>query len=110
MRSLLAWPGGVNHRCAPGPDTRVSWLLWWMMRGWAPQVGEFQCYDRRALASLAQAAADAGHPEWGCGGPHDAGVYTSNPEASLLTSLVSGHVAVVLACLPLHASSAPLGQ
>ena len=28
-------------------------------------VGEFQCYDRRALASLAAAAREAGHPEWG---------------------------------------------
>ena len=32
----------------------------------APQgVGEFQCYDRRALASLAAAAREAGRPEWG---------------------------------------------
>ena len=44
------------------------------------QVGEFQCYDRRALASLAQAAQEAGHPEWGRGGPHDTGTYVSHPE------------------------------
>lgn len=46
----------------------------------ARQVGEFQCYDRRALASLAQAAQEAGHPEWGYSGPHDAGTYNSTPE------------------------------
>ncbi|CAL8469970.1 g9512 [Coccomyxa elongata] len=49
--------------------------------GWRfPGIGEFQCYDRRALASLAQAAQEAGHPEWGYTGPHDAGIYTSTPE------------------------------
>ncbi|KAK9915577.1 hypothetical protein WJX75_001044 [Coccomyxa subellipsoidea] len=49
--------------------------------GWRfPGIGEFQCYDRRALASLASAAQDAGHPEWGYTGPHDAGTYTSTPE------------------------------
>lgn len=44
------------------------------------QVGEFQCYDRRALASLKAAAAAAGHPEWGNAGPADAGSYNSTPE------------------------------
>ena len=44
------------------------------------QIGELQCYDRRALASLAQAAQEKGHPEWGYTGPHDAGMYTSTPE------------------------------
>ncbi len=44
------------------------------------QVGEFQCYDRRALASLKAAAVAAGHPEWGNGGPADAGSYNSTPE------------------------------
>ena len=48
------------------------------------QIGELQCYDRRALASLAQAAQEKGHPEWGYTGPHDAGTYTSNPEVTLL--------------------------
>ena len=47
------------------------------------QIGELQCYDRRALASLAQAAQDRGHPEWGYTGPHDAGSYTSNPEVTM---------------------------
>ncbi len=43
-------------------------------------MGEFQCYDRRALASLAAAAQEAGHPEWGYTGPHDSGTYNSTPE------------------------------
>lgn len=44
------------------------------------QAGEFQCYDRRALASLAEAAAAVEQPEWGKEGPHDAGEYNSWPE------------------------------
>lgn len=47
-------------------------------------MGEFQCYDQRALKSLREAAAAAGHPEWGHGGPDDAGHYTSTPEVALL--------------------------
>jgi len=42
-----------------------------------PGVGEFQCYDKYMLGSLAAAAAAAGHPEWGQGGPHDAGHYNA---------------------------------
>lgn len=38
-----------------------------------PGVGEFQCYDAYMLGSLKKAAIEAGHPEWGYGGPHDAG-------------------------------------
>lgn len=55
-----------------------------LTRSGAPQVGEFQCYDRRALASLAAAAQAAGHPEWGYSGPHDAGTYNSTPEVRRL--------------------------
>lgn len=47
-----------------------------------PGIGEFQCYDRYALASLAAAATAAGHPEWGRSGPHDAGTYTDAPESA----------------------------
>lgn len=49
------------------------------------QVGEFQSYDQRALASLAASAATAGHPEWGYTGPHDSGEYNSHPEVNLYT-------------------------
>lgn len=49
--------------------------------GWRfPGIGEFQCYDRRALASLARAAVAVGRPEWGNAGPHDAGTYNCSPE------------------------------
>jgi beta-amylase len=44
-----------------------------------PGIGEFQCYDKRALLSLAQAASNAGHIEWGGAGPHDAGGYNDLP-------------------------------
>jgi len=42
-----------------------------------PGVGEFQCYDKYLLADLTRAAEAAGRPEWGHGGPHDAGHYNS---------------------------------
>jgi beta-amylase len=42
-----------------------------------PGVGEYQCFDKYMLADLRAAAAAAGHPEWGHGGPHDAGHYNS---------------------------------
>ncbi|KAH7434281.1 hypothetical protein KP509_06G009200 [Ceratopteris richardii] len=45
-----------------------------------PGIGEFQCYDKYMLASLRAVAEQAGHPEWGKGGPHDAGQYKQFPE------------------------------
>jgi beta-amylase len=42
-------------------------------------IGEFQCYDKYMLADLARAAIAAGHPEWGSGGPNNAGTYNSQP-------------------------------
>lgn len=42
-------------------------------------VGEFQMNDRYMLQSLAAAATAAGHPEWGKGGPSNAGNYYSSP-------------------------------
>ena len=53
------------------------------------QAGEFQCYDERALASLATAAAAVDEPEWGKEGPHDAGEYNSWPEVYLPCLLAS---------------------
>jgi hypothetical protein len=76
--------------------------------GWRfPGVGEFQCYDRRALASLAAAAAAAGRPEWGYAGPHDSGGYNSSPGdtgffapgGSWDTGETSGCVQRVVACV-----------
>jgi beta-amylase len=45
-----------------------------------PGAGEFQCYDAFMLANLKACAVAAGSPEWGFGGPHDAGHYLSRPE------------------------------
>ncbi|KAJ7544248.1 hypothetical protein O6H91_09G071500 [Diphasiastrum complanatum] len=45
-----------------------------------PGNGEFQCYDKYMLASLKANAEAAGRPEWGLGGPHDAGHYNQWPE------------------------------
>src|SRR5689334_16666180 len=44
-----------------------------------PGVGEFQCYDPYMLSNLKQAAAAIGHPEWGNGGPNNAGRYQDQP-------------------------------
>jgi len=64
-----------------GPCGELRYPSYSEPNGWRfPGIGEFQCYDRRALASLAQAAREAGHPQWGYGGPHDAGDYNSTPE------------------------------
>lgn len=45
-----------------------------------PGIGEFQCYDKFMLAHLKAAAERVGHPEWGHGGPHDAGDFNKWPE------------------------------
>jgi len=42
-----------------------------------PGVGEFQCYDAYLLRKLRAEAKKIGRPEWGHGGPHDAGHYNS---------------------------------
>lgn len=45
-----------------------------------PGIGAFQCYDKYMLSSLKAAAEAAGKPEWGLGGPSDAGSYNNWPE------------------------------
>ena len=63
-----------------GPCGELRYPSYSEANGWRfPGVGEFQCYDRHALSSLAKAAADAGHTEWGHGGPHNAGEYNNWP-------------------------------
>lgn len=44
-----------------------------------PGIGEFQCYDKRALGALARAASEANRIEWGGSGPHDSGGYNNWP-------------------------------
>jgi len=43
-------------------------------------IGEFQCYDTFMLANLSAAAQQRGEPQWGKGGPDDAGTYDSDPD------------------------------
>lgn len=64
-----------------GPCGELRYPSYPEPNGWRfPGIGEFQCYDRRALASLARAAAGLDHPEWGNAGPHDSGSYNSTPD------------------------------
>lgn len=64
-----------------GPCGELRYPSYPEPNGWRfPGIGEFQCYDRRALASLARAASAVGRPEWGNAGPHDAGTYNTSPE------------------------------
>eukprot|EP00887_Chlorella_sp_A99_P003737 scaffold7.g3737.t1 len=64
-----------------GPCGELRYPSYPEANGWRfPGLGEFQCYDRRALASLAATARAAGHPEWGHSGPQDTGSYNASPE------------------------------
>ncbi|XP_031482039.1 beta-amylase 1, chloroplastic-like [Nymphaea colorata] len=45
-----------------------------------PGIGAFQCYDKYMVSSLRAAAEAIGKPEWGHGGPSDAGHYNNWPE------------------------------
>ncbi|KAL6659904.1 hypothetical protein ACP70R_002028 [Stipagrostis hirtigluma subsp. patula] len=54
------------------PESNGTWAF--------PGIGESQCYDRYMLSSLRAAAEAVGKPEWGHGGPGDAGSYKDWPE------------------------------
>ncbi|KAL2652859.1 hypothetical protein R1flu_020987 [Riccia fluitans] len=54
------------------PESNGTWKF--------PGIGEFQCYDKYMLSSLKAAADQAGHSEWGNGGPHNAGHYKQWPD------------------------------
>ncbi|KAI5066563.1 hypothetical protein GOP47_0019187 [Adiantum capillus-veneris] len=56
------------------PESNGTWRF--------PGIGEFQCYDKYMLSSLKAAATAIGKPEWGLGGPRDAGCYNNWPEDS----------------------------
>lgn len=73
----------TNIVVGAGPCGELRYPAYPERHGWRfPGIGEFQCYDRHALASLAQAAAEIGHPEWGHGGPHNSGTYNNSPEST----------------------------
>eukprot|EP00850_Spirogloea_muscicola_P022803 SM000312S11996 [mRNA] locus=s312:30665:33875:- [translate_table: standard] len=55
-----------------------------------PGIGEFQCYDKYMLEDLKKAADACGRPEWGLGGPHDAGHYKSLPWETRFFEFESG--------------------
>ncbi|KAJ1295281.1 hypothetical protein BS78_01G211500 [Paspalum vaginatum] len=57
------------------PESNGTWRF--------PGIGAFQCNDRYMLSSLKAAAEAAGKPEWGHGGPTDAGEYNNWPEDTL---------------------------
>eukprot|EP00210_Caulerpa_lentillifera_P006982 g6677.t1 len=64
-----------------GPCGELRYPSYAEANGWRfPGIGEFQCYDRHALSSLAQSAVEHGHKEWGYGGPHDSGTYNNWPQ------------------------------
>ncbi|OIV94099.1 hypothetical protein TanjilG_05479 [Lupinus angustifolius] len=54
------------------PESNGTWKF--------PGIGEFQCYDKYMIASLASAAEAVGKKEWGRSGPHDSGQYNQFPE------------------------------
>lgn len=62
-----------------GPAGEMRYPSYQLQHWSFPGVGAFQCFDKYLLAQLASAAAGAGHPEWGHGGPDDAGDYNSYP-------------------------------
>uniref|UniRef100_A0A061RBW3 Beta-amylase n=1 Tax=Tetraselmis sp. GSL018 TaxID=582737 RepID=A0A061RBW3_9CHLO len=62
-----------------GPHGELRYPSYPRGRWHFPGVGEFQCYDRRMLESLSQAAREAGEPSWGRRGPQDAGHYCMWP-------------------------------
>ncbi|KAF8672714.1 hypothetical protein HU200_049410 [Digitaria exilis] len=57
------------------PESNGTWRF--------PGIGAFQCNDRYMLSSLKAAAEAAGKPEWGNGGPTDAGSYNNWPEDTI---------------------------
>uniref|UniRef100_A0A7S0N1D2 Beta-amylase n=1 Tax=Pyramimonas obovata TaxID=1411642 RepID=A0A7S0N1D2_9CHLO len=58
---------------------------------WAfPGIGEFQCYDKYMMEDLARHAESIGKPEWGHGGPHDAGSYKQWPHETVFFEQENG--------------------
>eukprot|EP00761_Pharyngomonas_kirbyi_P013846 gb/GECH01013875.1/.p1 GENE.gb/GECH01013875.1/~~gb/GECH01013875.1/.p1 ORF type:complete len:482 (+),score=107.54 gb/GECH01013875.1/:1-1446(+) len=63
-----------------GPAGEMRYPSYQFNKGWQfPGIGEFQCYDKYLSQDLAEAAKNAGHPEWGHRGPNNAGNYNSKP-------------------------------
>jgi len=69
----------ISVGCGPCGELRYPAYPEGAGRWHFPGLGEFQCYDKRALGRLAAAASDAGRIEWGGSGPHDSGGYNDRP-------------------------------
>ncbi|CAA6662541.1 unnamed protein product [Spirodela intermedia] len=72
----------VEIQVGMGPAGELRYPSYPEMNGtWRfPGIGAFQCYDKYMIGSLKAAAEAAGKPEWGHGGPSDAGNYNNWPE------------------------------
>jgi beta-amylase len=70
----------ITVGCGPAGEARYPAYPEGDRRWRFPGVGEFQCYDRYMLKDLKNWARKCGEPEWGHGGPHDAGAYCSRAE------------------------------
>ncbi|XXG90691.1 hypothetical protein AAC387_Pa12g2396 [Persea americana] len=72
----------VEIQVGMGPAGELRYPSYPEMNGtWKfPGIGAFQCSDKYMLSSLKAAAEATGKPEWGNGGPTDAGHYSNWPE------------------------------
>ncbi|DBA71033.1 TPA: Leucine-rich repeat receptor-like serine/threonine-protein kinase bam2 [Trebouxia sp. C0005] len=95
--------GAAIHEIAVGggPCGELRYPSYVETQGWRfPGAGEFQCYDRRALASLAEAAAAVEQPEWGKEGPMMLGNTTAGQRTQASSVVGEG-----LGTLPMATSS-----
>lgn len=72
--------GEITLGCGPAGELRYPAYPEGDRRWRFPGVGEFQCYDRYMLADLKAWADACDKPQWGLGGPHDAGGYCYRAE------------------------------
>jgi beta-amylase len=84
-------PSTVNQvQVGLGPAGELRYPSYISSRWQYCGIGEFQCYDAFMLQKLQEAAAAAGHAEWGHGGPNNAGQYRSSPPSSAPFFSMSG--------------------
>jgi len=68
----------VELQISLGPAGELRYPSYQLSKWSFPGAGEFQSYDKYMLANLSASAASVGHPEWGHGGPNNAGGYNCN--------------------------------
>ena len=69
----------VEVQVSLGPAGEMRYPSYQLDKWSFPGIGEFQCYDKYMLAMLSAHAQAVGQPDWGHGGPSDAGTYNSQP-------------------------------